>query len=309
MTFPGGKKFAFTIFDDADMGTVDNAKPVYDFLADCGLRTTKSTWVYPSRGNYAGHSLADPVYREWLTELSRSGFEIGLHNVGDGAFSREEIAAGLDEFRRTFGSYPKVHVNHVSNPDNLYWWDRRFEFPLNILYGLVYFLRTRQLPPAGGDNPGSDCFWGDYCRDRITYVRNMTVNHINTLQKDKRMPYHIAGKPLVKYWFSSSDGHDLELFNQLIRKENVDALEATGGACIVYTHFAYGFVRDGVVDKTFRERIEYLSRKDGWFVPTGTLLDHLVGMNGGGDPGYLYRLRTNIGWCVDRVAKRVRFGK
>ncbi|MFC4344326.1 hypothetical protein [Cupriavidus numazuensis] len=308
MKLPDGKRFAFTVFDDADMGTVANTRPVYDFLADCGLRTTKSTWVYPSRGEYAGQSLADADYREWLLQLARTGFEIGLHNVGDGAFTREEIAAGLEEFRRTFGSYPKVHVNHVSNPDNVYWWAKRFEFPFNLLYTLAYYARTRRMPPAGGDNPRARHFWGDYCRDRITYVRNITVNHINTLEKDRRMPYHIASKPMVKYWFSSSDGHDLALFNNLIRKENVDALEASGGVCIVYTHFAYGFVKNGEVDPTFRERIEYLAGKDGWFVPVSTLLDHLVAAHGGEDPGYLYRLRTNIDWCLDRVAKRMRFG-
>ncbi|WP_439686865.1 Polysaccharide deacetylase [Cupriavidus oxalaticus] len=309
MNYPNGKKFAFTIFDDTDDATVANTKPVYDLLADCGLRTTKSTWIFPSRGAYPGQSLADAGYRDWLLDLSASGFEIGLHNVGDGTFTREEIAHGLEIFRQTFGSYPKVHTNHVSNPDNIYWWSKRFEFPINLLYTLAYLVKRKTLPPAGGDDPAASCYWGDLCREHVTYVRNLTVNHINTLEADRRMPYHIRGKPMVKYWFSSSDGHDVEIFNDLIREENVDHLEATGGACIVYTHFADGFVRNGAVDSTFARRIAYLSSKNGWFVPAGTLLDHLATVNTGEDPGYLYRLRTNAKWCLDRVAKRARFGK
>lgn len=308
VSFPNGKKFAFTIFDDTDLSTVANTKPVYDLLDRCGLRTTKSTWVYPSRGKCAGQSLADADYRDWLIELSRKGFEIGLHNIGDGSFSREEIAAGLEIFRETFGCYPKVHTNHVSNPDNLYWWSKRFEFPFNLLYQLASRVRRRAGSLVGGDDPAGSHYWGDLCRDRITYVRNLTVNQIDTLRMDRRMPYHIKSKPLVKYWFSSSDGHDVRVFNSLITRKNVEQLEAAGGVCIVYTHFAYGFVKHGVLDETFRQGIEFLASRGGWFVPVGTLMDHLISDRGGEDPGYAYRLWTNLRWGIDRILKQARFG-
>lgn len=42
--WPDGKRFAFTIFDDTDHQTLENVPPVYDFLSDLGLRTTKSVW-------------------------------------------------------------------------------------------------------------------------------------------------------------------------------------------------------------------------------------------------------------------------
>ncbi len=44
ISWPEGKTFAFTIFDDTDRSTVENTKPVYDFLKANGLRTTKSVW-------------------------------------------------------------------------------------------------------------------------------------------------------------------------------------------------------------------------------------------------------------------------
>ena len=39
MTWPNGKQFAFTIIDDTDKSTVENIKPVYDYLYSHGLKT------------------------------------------------------------------------------------------------------------------------------------------------------------------------------------------------------------------------------------------------------------------------------
>ena len=44
MKWPEQRKFAFTIVDDTDKATVENVKPVYDFLAESGIRTTKTAW-------------------------------------------------------------------------------------------------------------------------------------------------------------------------------------------------------------------------------------------------------------------------
>src|SRR5690606_29628226 len=109
-------------------------KPVYDYLKEKGIFTTKTVWCFPSRGKYSGQSLSDIEYREWILDLKKNGFEIGLHNVGDGNFSRDEIAAGIDLFEKVLGHAPDIHCNHVSNIDNLYWWDRRFVFPFKQLY-------------------------------------------------------------------------------------------------------------------------------------------------------------------------------
>ena len=44
MRWPEDKAFAFTIIDDTDYATIENIKPVYDFLYDAGLKTTKTVW-------------------------------------------------------------------------------------------------------------------------------------------------------------------------------------------------------------------------------------------------------------------------
>jgi hypothetical protein len=308
-SFPGGAAFAFSVFDDTDNGTVANAAPVYRLFAELGIRTTKSVWVYPPRGRFKGECLLDPHYRAWILDLKAQGFEIALHNVGDGAFTREEILEGLELFRAILGDYPRSHANHTANPDNIYWWQERFERPFNHLYALASRLHRGRRPHHGHD-PASAHFWGDACKQHIRYIRNLTFNGIDTISYDPRMPYRVRRKAYANCWFSSSDGQTISEFTDLLAPSNVDALEARGGACIVYTHLAGFADQDGRVDPTFEQRVRYLASKKGWFVPVSTLLDHLAGQHRGtDDPGYAYRLRLNLRWGADRIRKKLRYGR
>lgn len=303
--FPGGARFAFTVFDDTDHATVANVKPVYDLLTELGMRTTKSVWLYPSRGTDKGSSTEEPDYRRFVQDLLERGYEIALHGVGDGRFTRQEVLEGFERFRRMFGKYPSIHANHRSNPGNLYWWECRFEWPLRVLY--------RMLAKTGeaGHDPSSELFWGDIAKRHLRYIRNLTFDDIDTLTRDPRMPYRVDRKAACSnLWFSSSDGQGLRDFNRLIAPENVDRLVKKGGACIVYTHFASGFVRDGRVDRTFEERVHRLADRRGWFVPVSQLLDHLAERNRTvSDPGLAYRLSRELIWLRDRVSKRLRLGR
>lgn len=118
--WPNNKKFAFTIVDDTDNGTIENTKPVYDFLYEHGITTTKTVWVYPPRDAYTGGSLLDDDYLEFILDLQQKGYEIGLHNVGSGKFNRNEIIEGIEIFKEKLGLYPSLHINHASNIDNIY---------------------------------------------------------------------------------------------------------------------------------------------------------------------------------------------
>ena len=185
--FPERKKFAFTVFDDTDNATVANVKPIYDLLHSCGIKTTKSVWVYRSRGFFKGSSLQDAEYLSFINELQDQGFEIGLHNVGDGIFTRQEIRDGLDLFKEKIGYYPRIHANHASNPDNLFWREKRFEWPISLMYKIL----SRRKAERGGESPISNYFWGDFAKQHIRYIRNLTFNGINTIASDPKMPYQI----------------------------------------------------------------------------------------------------------------------
>jgi hypothetical protein len=309
--FPGGRRFAFSVFDDTDNGTVANLSPVYDLLWDSRVLTTKSVWVYPPRGPFSGQSLVDDDYLGFILKLKSQGFEIGLHGVGDGVFTRQEIADGLEIFNKKIGHYPRIYANHAGNPSNIHWWHERFVFPVDALYRLAAgFARRGESIRSLGSQPDSTHFWGDLAKHHIVYMRNLLFNSIDTLACDPAMPYRVERKKnYSNLWFSSSDGHTVEEMTDLLAPENIDRLEKEGGACIVYTHFASGFVGpDGRVVPRFREAIENLASRDGWFVPVGTLLDHLrAGHASDADPGYWYELALNLRWVADRIVKKIRY--
>lgn len=265
MIYPQNKKFAFTIIDDTDGAKLENIKPVYDLLFRLGFRTTKTVWVFPSKDQFKGSSLEDYRYRQYIKRLQKQGFEIALHGVGSGNFKRKEIIEGLKTFEKFF-SPAKLQINHGQNSDNLYWGIKRFQL-------LKPFWRINKFK---GDEKSSEYFWGDLAKKHIKYVRNFTFKNLNTLKTDPLMPYQDENKPHVNYWFSSSDGADVEKFNKLISPEKVEKLKREGGVSIIYTHFASGFVKSGRLNREFERKLTYLSRQGGYFVPAGILLDYLL---------------------------------
>lgn len=308
MQWPNGKEFAFSVFDDTDGATLETVAGVYELLYELKLFTTKSVWVYPPRGRFSGQSLLDPPYLEWILQLQARGFEIGLHNVGDGRFSREEILTGLDLFKNLLGHYPRIHSNHENNLDNIYWMNERFDWPFNQLYKAYYRYIERRDPVALGSRPGSPCFWGDACKLHIDYIRNYTCRNVNTLAFNPSMPYLDGRKAaFANRWFSSSDGHTVEEFCDLVRPQALEQLRSEGGACIVYTHFASGFVDGrGQLAPLFRTRMEHLASLNGWFVPASDLLDHLRSRQ---DAPLAHRRPSTGRWLADRLVKKLRYGR
>jgi len=277
MKFPKNKKFAFSVFDDTDKSTIDNVKPIYDLLHKLKIYTTKSVWVYPSKETEKsvnkGSSLRDQKYLSFVNSLKNNGFEIGFHGVKGGSSKRKEIIKRVEEFRKIIKNFPKTYANHAGNKESIYWGKYRLNSPLlRFLYTIITFKRKQIFE---GHLKDSKYFWGDIAKNNINYVRNFVFSGINTLKYNPSMPYHDPKKPYVNFWFSSSDGHDVNAFNKLLNKENIQKLEKERGICIVYTHFANNFVKNGEVNSETKKILTYLSKKDGWFIPVSTLLDFL----------------------------------
>ena len=302
IVWPHNKKFAFTIVDDTDNSCLSNIKPIYDYLLSKGILTTKTTWVYPSRNHYFGDTLMNDDYLKYLLMLKTNGFEIGLHNVGSGDFSRSEIIEGINLFKEKIGDYPNLHINHSNNKDNIYWGYERF-------YGLTRFIykNIRKTIPSFGNDSNSGFFWGDYCKKYFKYIRGKTFNNINTLKEDKYLVYEESEKQKYSnYWFSSSSTIDGKSFKKLLTKKNIDKLERENGCCILYTHFAYGFLdENGKLDEEVKDVLDYLSKKDGWFVPASTILDFVVSENKRFDmhPSKYYLRKLSFKWLVERGIK------
>jgi hypothetical protein len=279
ITWPDGKKFAFTVFDDPDHQTLAQGKMVYSFLADLGFRTTKAVWpLSPLREtNSQGETCANREYLADAIALQKLGFEIGYHNATPHSVTRSETIQALDLFKTYFGHYPSAMANHY-NEEAIYWGPARLSGICRRIYSLVTLGQTENRHFGHVEKHPS--FWGDICRERIRYCRNFVYAEINTLAACPWMPYHDPARPYVNAWFSSSEGANCPSFLKTVSEANQDSLEEEGGACIMYAHFGHGFVDAGALDARFRNLMTRMSRKRGWFVPVSVLLDYLVERNG-----------------------------
>jgi len=275
--FPNGGTFAFTVVDDTDFSTVENVGSVYDFLLDQDILTCKTVWPLsgPGKPERHGTSLEEPRYRRFAQGLQRRGVELALHNVQHGSAHRARTMQGLAAFAEHFGCMPRVHCNHETSHENLYWGTHRFRNGIRRYIYAATTLLERTARESTGQVDGSEYFWGDLCQQHISYVRNFVFREINLDRINPSMPYHETSKPWVNAWFSASDGEDVVRFCRLISEENQDRLEAEGGVCVVYTHFAYGFFDRGQIHPQFERLVRRLRAKKGWFVPVSLLMDHL----------------------------------
>lgn len=280
--WPAGKDFAFTIFDDPDLDTVENVASIYSFLDDLGLRTTKAVW--PIRGHgmpkVGGSTCEDKQYLNWVLSLKEQGFEIALHNVTYNTSSREQTIRGLETFRRLFGHDPYSMANHTGCAESIYWGRMRLSGVHRTMYDLLHLKLNGAHHEFQGHIETSPLFWGDLCRDRIKYVRNFVLGDINTLKACPAMPYHDPDRPYVNFWFAASEGESMKSFNAILTEENQDKLVEEAGACIMYTHLARGFLENGRISERFRKIMERMSRLNGWFVPASTLLDFILQSRG-----------------------------
>ncbi len=274
MSWPGGKGFAFTIFDDPDGQSLAESRVVYSFLADLGLRTTKAVWpMAPIRTpNSGGETCGNPDYLAHVIRLQEVGFEIAYHNATVHSATREETIQALDLFHTYFGRDPSTMANHY-NEEAIYWGEARVTGRRRFIYNLL--TRRRNVGKHSGHVEGHPSFWGDVCRLRVTFCRNFVFSNINTLSVCPWMPYYDPERPYVAAWFSASEGSNCATFCAAIHEAHQNRLEEQGGACIMYTHFGHGYFENGHLNPQFRRLMHHLSRKNAWFVPARVLLGYL----------------------------------
>ena len=306
MEFPEGKRFAFSILDDTDDSTVENARPIYDLLYDLGLRTTKTVWAADcpegSRLFFAGQTLQNKDYLRFVHKLREREFELAWHCATMESSKRDRTIEALEFFHGEFGYYPTLHCNHGHNQENVYWGTRRYRNPF---FRQLVRRVSRRKEQFSGEDESSPYFWGDLCRLHFRFVRNFTFSELNMLKCDPCMPYHLDDRPYVNYWFSTTDVPDVTRFNQLLTRSKLDLLSNEGGLCIISTHLGKGFVRNGVVDKGVRSTLEYLAALGGWFVPVSDILEFLLKQ---GSNGRISRLRQfGMEWrhLVDHARERI----
>lgn len=299
--WPEGKDFAFTVFDDTDLATVQNVGPVYEFLAGLGFRTTKSVWPVEASGQPQVGVLTseDPDYLAWTLALQARGFEIGYHGASNRTETRDFVIRAIERFRDLYGHYPDSMAHHSGCAEAMYWGPGRVSGTNRLAYNLMTCFSRYGV--FRGHLDGDPHFWGDICQAKVRYMRNFTYQDIDTLAACPKMPYHDPERPYVNHWFASSEGANVKSFNRCLSEANQDKLEAQGGACIMYTHFARGFFRDATLDPRFQQLMERLARKNGWFVPVTTVLDYLSAQRGPSIITSTERRRLERRWLRSKV--------
>jgi len=279
--WPDNKQFAFTIFDDTDVATLGNIRPFYEFLSSIGLRTTKSVWPLSCKNRnsdfYGSQTLEDPAYCEYIKSLQNRGFEIAYHGARMESSDRETVKKSLLKFKNTLSNYPFSYASHAGNRENIYWGQERFSF---TLFKMLYrFLDLSKTSCFEGEDPTSRFYWGDIAKKHIRYTRSFSFDEINLFNITPLICYLNSRKPLVNFFFISSDADNVEAFNYLLRPKNQKKLENEGGICIISTHIGKGFVKNDDVHPVTQRLIESLSQKNGWFPTVTQLLDFLLSLN------------------------------
>lgn len=277
MLWPDGRQFAFTIFDDPDGQTIEASTTVYSFLSDLGLRTTIGVWPLAADlklRSDEGMTCANQEYLDWILELQSRGFEVGFHNATSHSSTREQTESALAQFENLFGGPPKTMSNHYHCREALYWGEDRLSGFPRRLYNMA--TRGRNRNASFGHRPGHPMFWGDLAKEKIRYCRNFVFGDINTLRQCPTMPYHDPARQFVNYWYASSEGANIRSCLNRIGEHDQDRLEEEGGACILYVHFGHGFREHGQINPRFRQLMQRLAAKRGWFVPVANLLDYLL---------------------------------
>lgn len=309
MIFPDGKRFAFTILDDTDDSTLENVRPVYERLRELGLRTTKTSWPEDcpegSRNYFAADTLQRAEYLDFVRELADAGFELASHGATMESSERERTQRGLAFLEREFGTVPRLHANHGENRENIHWGADRFQS--RLLRGVARIVSHHPPGTFAGTQSDSPYYWADHFERHFDYLRNFTFTSLDMLQVNPEMPYRLAQTPSVRGWFSTSDAPDVRAFRKLVTRQGIDALEATGGVCIVSTHLGKGYTTEGRLDPIVDDLFEYIASKPGWYVPVSSLLDHLAAARGdaGAPMGAFALTRLEMRFLMGQLKERL----
>ena len=272
---PGSFEAGIAITDDPDNASFTQFKAVYDLLSELGLSTTRAMWVYeqqeptgtpPLDISFSAPLLTDGACLDYCKHLSRNGFEICLHGASSGNNSRNKMAAALELLEREIAA-SRTYICHSKNAENLYWDSKCTDNPV-----FSFFLRQYTRNQCFGEIENSAYFWGDYCRQKIDYIRLFRTRSVNTLAFNPSMPYHDFSKPYVNFWFSATKGYLPRLFTP----QSIDVLCREHGASILYQYLHRYADDSGNIRDDVRECFERLAGdRRIFFRPATELLDRL----------------------------------
>jgi len=310
INFPEGASFAFTILDDTDDTTVENGIPVYDLLNDLGFKITKTVWAFDARPEdrgpyFAGSTLSNDSYFDWVKELQNSGFEIAFHNATMASSIRSDTIKALDLIEQSLGCKVRLHCNHGQNKENLHWGAERYRHPLIRTFVKLLF-NVGNYPKFEGNNVNSPYYWADVADQRLSFIRGLTYGTLDCSKIKPYGPYFERAKQKSSCFFNTADAPNIYAYNRLVNRNSIDKLKKEGGWAVVSTHLGKGFFRYGKLNKDFVDTMEYISKLGGWYVPVSELLDYISVKNGAKQINNAVRFSMEINHVIDRVKNKIK---
>ena len=319
--YPPGYKFAFTIVHDADSAYSERLRPLFDVFDQLGFKITVTVftawadwahggaiWARWRSSTDPGHAffapkavpLADRAEQVFYQQLAARGHEIGLHTPSDTSDSREQVRAAFEYFKRVFGHYPTVYVEHsaATNKEAL---ANRGADPTSPYYcaDLLNQYPAWLWIDDGGSLPAA--------RDEHYYEIRPSDAFRNAAAA-QRYGTKKAFMRTGRWGHADGDGF-LDWYSQ----EHIDALERDGGAALVYMHLDSRWLdpQTRTMRAPLQDRLRYLSSKAGWFVPAGEILDRVQAVEGLrlSCDGPTLRVANTNAQTVDRVVITSRTGK
>jgi len=115
----------FVLTNDPDHGRTEDYRRILRELAKNEIYVTTAVFCTLkddgsplARHCYKGetHTLEDKEYRELMLEARDLGHEIAFHGYSQVSDTRDEFLKGLEIFKKIFGDYPKIYIEHGGNP-------------------------------------------------------------------------------------------------------------------------------------------------------------------------------------------------
>jgi len=275
---PASFSFGFTIVDDPDNARLEYIKPIYDYLAQIGMKTTPLVWVRESDGHWGskGDTTNRSEYRDYFLSLQNIGFEIGLHSPSGDDDSREKMIWGFERFKEIFGYYPNNYVQHSDNKEN-FWGGNQ----------------------SHGHIPNSPYYCTDILKEKGCNIGvNILTGVLNIFSHTKDLRHSFRSLPsYYRHYFPNCHN-----FLEDVTEERLQKLVDQRGISIISTHFASEYcdffyngsweqakyssdawVRQGTIgwntsltyrlNITVKKRLDYISSLGGWYVPTRTIFE------------------------------------
>ncbi len=211
----------FVLTNDPDHGLAEDYRPILKKLAENGIFITTAVFcVLKDDGSELArhcyrdetHCLQDKEYRKLMLEALGMGHEIAFHGYSQVSDTRDEFKRGLEIFKKTFGDYPKIYIEHGGHPEK----------------HSIGMCKKENLSVSGYDQKSKY-----YVADTIKETFDLVWTH------DYLLDYHKKPLPL-KDIFIEKDG--ITYFNRSRMyhfNEIKKYLNETNNIIIGYTHFGY----------------------------------------------------------------------